>query len=342
MARPAHLILAPRPNQLSARYDFGCIVSQSDRFRHVLELGRTAARNDLVVVLSGETGTGKELFAHSIHAASRRHAGPFVVVNCGAIPTHLVESELFGYEAGSFTGARPGGNQGRFEDADGGTLFLDEVSELPLRAQTALLRLLQEKEVVRLGGSVPRRVNVRVVAATNKPLEEEVRAKRFRLDLYYRLNVLSIALPPLRERDDDVLLLAQSFLAEATVDLRRHDLSLAPDALEALRAYRWPGNVRELRNVILRAAATAPEPLITARDLLFDRCFQEPVADGLEGEVAGSLRGAVLTSERKRFVEALSSCGWNCARTAQQLGISRTKLYRLLRKYNLSRSAAAS
>jgi transcriptional regulator with PAS, ATPase and Fis domain len=274
-----------------ARYDFDCILGQSPIFRQALERGRTAARTDLPVVLSGESGTGKELLAQAIHTAGSRRARPFVAINCGSIPEQLVEAELFGYEPGSFTGAKPTGNPGRFEDADGGTLLLDEVSELPTQAQTTLLRVLQEKEVVRLGGSRPRAVDVRVIAATNRPLGEEVHSKRFRLDLFYRLNVLPIALPPLRERADDVSLLAQAFLGEAARDVGRGELTLAVDALDALRAHAWPGNVRELKNVILRAAATAPRPRIEAQDLQFDRAAGPPAG----GE---TLWAALLRSER--------------------------------------------
>jgi transcriptional regulator of acetoin/glycerol metabolism len=343
----------PRP---STRYDFSCILGRSVALRGAVAQGSIAASNGLPVVLYGESGTGKELFAQAIHAASGL-GGPFIAVNCGSIPAALVEAELFGYEAGSFTGARRGGSPGRFEDADGGTLFLDEVSELPPPAQTALLRLLQEKEVVRLGGSTPRRVEVRVIAATNKPLDEELRAKRFRHDLYYRLNVLPISLPPLRDRGDDVCELGQVILDEAAQELGRGDLTLTSDALDALRAYRWPGNVRELRNVILRAAATAVSPRIKAEDLHFDDSVEpseavvaqpcaaaaDCVGASTEGETAtgaatGTLRETVLASERARLVEALRACEWNFVRTAKHLGISRSTLYRLLHKYELSRA----
>lgn len=343
----------PRP---STRYDFSCILGRSLSLRHAVAQGSIAASNGLPVVLYGESGTGKELFAQAIHAASGL-GGPFVPVNCGSIPAALVEAELFGYEAGSFTGARRGGSPGRFEDADGGTLFLDEVSDLPPPAQTALLRLLQEKEVVRLGGSTPRRVDVRVIAATNKPLDEEIRAKRFRHDLYYRLNVLPLSLPPLRDRGDDMCELGQLFLDEAAQELGRGDLTLTPDALDALRHHRWPGNVRELRNVILRAAATAASPQITAADLHFDENVEPSEAvlapscggdahcarTSTEGETGtgaatGTLRETVLASERARLVEALGACKWNLVRAAKQLRISRSTLYRLLHKYQLSRA----
>ncbi|HTP27348.1 MAG TPA: sigma 54-interacting transcriptional regulator [Anaeromyxobacteraceae bacterium] len=258
------------PSQRTVRYRFDCILGRSESLRHAVALARATASNDLPVVLTGESGTGKELFAQSIHAASGRASGPFVAVNCGSIPPHLVEAELFGYEPGAFTGGKREGSSGRFEDADGGTLLLDEVSELASQAQTALLRLLQEREVVRIGGSAPRRVDVRIVAATNKRLEEEVLARRFRRDLYYRLNVLPIALPPLRERGGDISLLAQTFLAEAAKGLGRPTLAFDDDAVAALLAHRWPGNIRELKNVVLRAAATAPHLRLGARDLAFD------------------------------------------------------------------------
>ena len=321
----------------SARYDFGLILGRSEPLRQAVELARTAARNELPVVLSGESGTGKELFAHSIHAASGRQAGPFVVVNCGCIPAQLVQAELFGYEAGTFTGAKPGGSPGRFEDADGGTLFLDEVSELPPQAQVALLRLLQEKEVVRLGGSMSRGLDVRIVAATNKPLREEIRAKRFRRDLYYRLNVFSILVPPLRDRGDDIPLLAQGFLSEAEAEVGRRNLTLAADAVDALRDHDWPGNVRELKNVISRAAATAPQSEVAARDLLLETGGS---ASAVRAPRAAreTLRGAVLKAERQALLDALDACEWNFVRAAQRLGINRTTLYRLLSQHGISRA----
>ena len=328
-ARPAHE--AP-----SARYRFEGILGESQARRRALDLARIATRNDLPVVLSGESGTGKELFAHSIHGGSGRAAGPFVVVNCGAIPAELVEAELFGYEPGTFTGGRREGNSGRFEDACGGTIFLDEVSELPPSAQAALLRLLQEREVVRLGGSTPRKVDVRVLAATNRPLDEEIRAKRFRKDLYYRLNVLPIAVPPLRARGEDIALLAGQFLAEAQAEVHRNDLTLSEAALDALRERPWPGNVRELKNVILRAAATAPENEIGAGDLQFDPDGSWP--EGEQTATKGTLREAVKESERTRLLDALEACAWNCTRAASQLDISRMTLYRMLNKFGISRS----
>ena len=324
----------------TARYDFGCLLGESAPFLRAVEQARVASRNDLPVVLFGESGTGKELLAHAIHGASKRRAGPLIAVNCGSIPAPLIEAELFGHEPGAFTGARQEGGRGRFEDADGGTLLLDEVSELPPQAQTALLRLLQEKEVVRLGSSLPRAVDVRVVAATNERLEDELRAGRFRRDLYYRLNVLPITVPPLRERGDDVLLLARVFLAEAGTEVGRCGLTLGRDVLQALRAHAWPGNVRELRNVLLRAAATAPLPEIAARDLLLDGVVSAP-RPGASAAAGGTMREVVRESGREALLEALDASRWNFAKAAAHLGISRMTLYRMLRRCGISRDDAA-
>ena len=327
---------APRPSS-TARYAFDRILGASPQLLRAVDYARVAARNTLPVTLEGESGTGKELFAHAIHSASARQAGPFVAVNCGAIPAPLVESELFGYEDGTFTGARRDGNPGRFEAADGGTLFLDEVSELSGPAQTALLRVLQEKEVVRLGGCAPRRVDVRIVAATNKPLEEEMRARRFRRDIFYRLNVLSMSIPPLRDRGDDVVLLARVFIAEAEAELGRAGLTLTDDAMEALRVHSWPGNIRELKNVILRAAATAPTVKIDADHLSFPIAGQMPAS---ANELARPEREAVLEAEREAILGALRECQWNFTRAADRLGISRMTIYRRAAKCGIARPPA--
>ncbi len=334
--------VAPARTQPSARYEFSRILGKSPTIQRAVELAKTAARNTLPVVLYGESGTGKELFAQAIHCASERRGGRFVAVNCGSIPSQLVEAELFGYESGTFTGARREGNPGRFEDANGGTLFLDEVSELPLQAQTALLRVLQEREVVRLGGSTPRSVDVRVVAATNKPLDEEVRAKRFRRDLFYRLNVFFIAVPPLRERgDEDLALLAEVFLKEAESEVQRPGLTLAPAALAALQAHGWPGNVRELKNVLLRAAAIAPDTCIGPQDLVLDVGAPLAYASGnASGAGAPQPRSVAPEAERDALVAILDTCSWNVARAAERIGVSRMTLYRRLHRHGISRNAA--
>jgi transcriptional regulator of acetoin/glycerol metabolism len=352
-ARPsARAAAAPGP-VARTRYGFDHVLGEAESLRHAVALARMAARNDLPVVLLGESGTGKELFAQAIHSASARGDGPFIAVNCGCIPAALLEAELFGYEAGTFTGGRKEGNAGKFEEACGGTLFLDEVSELSPQAQTALLRVLQEREVVRLGGSSPRRVDLRVLAASNKSLTEEIRAGRFRADLYFRLNVLSIPVPALRERRSDVAFLARSFLREAQAEVSRSGLSFCDDALRALAAYDWPGNVRELRNVVLRAAATAPESVIQVLDLPEEvraggaRAPRDaaPAPGPALGPAAGlAPPGAPAAPavagddpDREALLRALEASSWNVARAAQALQISRMTLYRWLRKYGIQR-----
>jgi transcriptional regulator with PAS, ATPase and Fis domain len=254
-----------------------------------------------------------------------------VAVNCGSIPESLVEAELFGYEPGAFTGGRRDGSAGKFEQASGGTLFLDEVSELSPTGQTALLRVLQESEVVRLGAGARRRVDVRVVAASNKALRGEVAQGRFREDLFYRLDVLSITVPPLRQRVEDIPGLAQAFLGQAEAEVGRSGLSFSDEAIAALQAFTWPGNVRQLRNVVLRAAATAPRQQIEAADLPPDvrlPAAASPAAPGLAPAGGG---------EAQALASLLESCEWNVARAAAELGVSRMTLYRRLQRHGLSR-----
>lgn len=315
------------PARRATRYDFESILGRSASFRRAVEQARAAATNDLPVVLSGESGTGKELFAQAIHAGSGRSGGPFVALNCASIPATLIEAELFGHEGGAFTGAARDGKAGRFEDAHGGSIFLDEVSELPLPAQGALLRVLQEREVVRLGGGVPRPVDVRVVAATNKALDTLVQTGLFRRDLYYRLNVLPIAVPPLRERGEDVVLLAGAFLTSAESEVGRSGLSLSAAAVTALRAHPWPGNVRELRNVILRAAATSAGDELGPAELVLERIDAAEPAAAVSPRVARPPRSS-RRLVRQDIEEALRECQGNFTRAAAHLGVSRMTLYR--------------
>ncbi len=333
--RPARGAAALEPAAVS-RYSFEHVLGASDGIQRVVALARTASRNDLPVVLLGESGTGKELFAQAIHAGSARRDGPFIAINCGCIPSALLEAELFGYEAGTFTGGRDEGKAGKFEEASGGTFLLDEVNELPPQAQTALLRVLQEHEVVRLGGSTPRRVDVRVIAASGKSLSREIEARRFRADLYYRLNVLSIELPPLRDRRSDVPLLARSFLSQAEAVVAHPGLSFSDEALRVLASHDWPGNVRELRNVVLRAAATAPTDVIEAQDLPAE--LRATAARALPPERApGAAASTALEHDRETLLGTLDACSWNVARAAQTLQVSRMTLYRWLRKYGIER-----
>jgi transcriptional regulator of acetoin/glycerol metabolism len=310
-----------------ARYVFDDIVGASPRMAEAIALGRMVAASELPVLIAGESGTGKEMMAQSIHNASERSAAPFIAVNCGSIPEGLVDSEFFGYEEGAFTGARRGGNAGRFEQAHRGTIFLDEVSELSPRAQAALLRVLQEKEVLRVGAGTPRRVDVRVIAATNRDLTSELKANRFRSDLYYRLNGMVIRLPVLRERPNDVAILAGRFLEELP---GRACLSLSDAALNALTAYRWPGNARELRNVVHRAAIMARGATIEVDNLPDE-------VRAMANDCAAVDVGSSCSSERARILAVLGECHGNVAEAARRIGVSRMTLYRKIRKWSLSR-----
>ncbi len=251
----------------SAKYTFSSIIGESAPMRKMIETSKKAAQNDSNVLILGESGTGKELIAQSIHNASQVANGPFVAINCAAIPNSLVESELFGYEKGAFTGAEREGRPGKFEMADGGTIFLDEIGDMPYEVQAALLRVLQSKEVVRIGGKYPKPVNIRVIAATNQNLLDAVAQKTFREDLFYRLNVLTISVPPLRERGpDDIALLISHFVG--LYNKKRHtDISVAPEVYEILKCYSWPGNVRQLENTVERAITLCSDNMITSDDL---------------------------------------------------------------------------
>ncbi|RKY60358.1 MAG: hypothetical protein DRP94_00795 [Candidatus Latescibacterota bacterium] len=302
--------------QEKARREGLLVGGRSPAMRKVLELIDKVAPTDATVLVLGESGTGKELVARRIHHTSPRRDKPLVAVHCATFPENLLESELFGYERGAFTGANRR-KVGHFEYADGGTIFLDEVGELPASVQAKLLRFLQERQFTRLGGVEPVRVDVRVIAATNRDLEREVREGRFREDLFYRLNVFPIELPPLRERREDIPLLVEHFLRQRN---RPPDV-VSPEAMEALLAYDWPGNVRELENVIERALILAGEGRITPDLLPFGR----PKA-GAKVELPDE--GVNLEEvERELITQALEKAGWNKAKAAKLLGITRRRLY---------------
>jgi DNA-binding NtrC family response regulator len=289
------------------------------------------APTDTTVLIRGETGTGKELVAREIHRRSQRVDGPFIRTNCAALSEGVLESELFGHEAGAFTGASKA-RQGRFEQADGGTLFLDEIGDLSPNVQVKLLRVLQEREVERVGGSRPIAVDIRIVAATHQPLEERIAQGRFRQDLFFRLNVLPIHLPPLRERPEDIEPLARAFLARFAGELGKV-LEPAPAMLEALEAYDWPGNVRELRNVLERAAVLAPEQgQLLPDDVVFDlpSAAPKPVA------ASGSVFQEIREEEAHRIREALRSSNGSRARAARLLGMPRTTLNDRIRKLEIT------
>jgi two-component system nitrogen regulation response regulator NtrX len=285
------------------------------------------------VLIFGENGTGKELVARSIHSLSHRGAGPFVEVNCAAIPEELIESELFGHVKGAFTGA-VSDRRGKFEVADGGTLFLDEIGDMSLKTQAKVLRALQEQVVEPVGGTSGVKVDVRILAATNKDLPAEIRAGRFREDLYFRLNVIPIFVPPLRERDADVALLAEHFMAELAREYGRRPKHLDSGAATGLSSYRWPGNVRELRNVIERLLIMVPGDTIAFGDLAF---LDGAVAAAVEAEGAPpvSLHDARERFERDYILRALATQQGNISRTAEILGVERSNLYRKMRAFGI-------
>lgn len=304
-------------------------IGQSVEWRNVLRKGALVAATETTVFLQGESGTGKEVVARFIHQASTRKEGPFVAINCAALPEQLLESELFGYERGAFTGAHQA-KPGQVELASAGVLFLDEVSEMSLAAQAKFLRVLQEREFRRLGGTRPLSVNARVIAATNRDLREAVERGTFRDDLYYRLQVFDIRIPPLRDRISDIPLLTRSFLRDLGRSFGRPPSELTPEAETMLLAHSWPGNVRELRNVLERAAILADGGLIAPEHLSLCSRFLAPSGTTTD----------LRATERRTIQQVLRETDWNKAKAARRLGLTRTQLYVRLRKYDLDATAS--
>jgi transcriptional regulator with PAS, ATPase and Fis domain len=308
----------------------------------MLRLKRTAsqaAKGRSTILIRGESGTGKELFAQAIHADSGRRNGPFISVNCAAIPEHLLESEFFGYAPGAFTGAKRNGKPGKFELAHGGTLFLDEIGDMSPSLQAKLLRVLEEKEFYRVGGTERIHVDVRILAATHRPLEELVARGLFREDLFYRLNVIALEIPPLRDRGDDILLLARKFLRELNLELGTAVTGLDPLVEKAFLQYHWPGNVRELRNTIERAVTFAEAGVVRLDDLppgIRNRLEATSVEKRNETPSAATWKHARELEEREMIRRTLESCSDNKSHAAKQLGMSRSTLYEKLKKYQLS------
>ncbi len=331
-------------SELADRYSFDNIVGRSDAMKGVFSVVQRVARTRTNVLISGETGTGKELVARALHFASARAEAPFLVINCGAIPEQLMESELFGHKKGSFTGAT-GDKKGMFVEAEGGTLFLDEIGELPLALQVKLLRVLQERRVKPIGGVHEREVDVRIIAATNRDLEDEIDRDRFRQDLYYRLNVIEIHIPPLRERREDIPFLVQHFVGKFNAEMDKGLRGSTPEALDALMAYHYPGNVRELENIVERAATFE----------LGDRLSKESLPPALAGRTppqrvnvaAGGFsipeEGVVLDEilaeiEKKYLRSALEKAGGVRTEAAKLLGMTFRSIRYKLDKYGITDS----
>ncbi len=309
-----------------AKYTFSQFLGTSDVVRQVKKLARRAAQMDSTVLLMGETGTGKELLAHAIHAASVRALKPMVGINVAAVPEALLEAEFFGVAPGAFTGADPRGREGKFQLANGGTLFLDEIGDMPLSMQTKLLRALQEKEIEPLGSNKVLRIDVRIIAATSRDLAALVRANLFRADLYYRINVVPITLPPLRERGEDIDVLAESILDRLRLRLGEGPRELDRSAFEALRTHDWPGNVRELHNILERVCTLVEAPVLTAEH--FAAILPQTAAPAAAIAAPSlQLAAAVNQAERSAIAAALEQSQGNKSAAAKLLAISRASLY---------------
>lgn len=308
------------------------VVGKSEVFLSALYKCYKASFSNVPILLLGESGTGKEKIAQTIHKSSNRADKPFLAINCGAIQKELIGSELFGYESGTFTGAAKGGKKGKFEEADGGTLFLDEIGEMPLDLQVHLLRVLQEKEVTRLGGSKLISVNVRVIAATHKDLYDLCKKGLFREDLFFRLNVVTVKIPPLRERKEDFALLTDYFLKQFAQKYEKNSLSLSEETMNYFLEYTWPGNIRELQNVLEHAAIFCTSSIIGLNDLP-DYLIENKLKSDTNKKCTGLT--LIETEERKMLIQLLEKYDWNLSAVAKTMNIARSTLYRKLKKYEL-------
>jgi len=319
-----HLFLK---EQYRERTRFENMIGQALPMQRVFDFVQDVAPTDATVLITGETGTGKGLAAKAIHTKSPRSEGPFVVVNCGAFPEHLLESELFGYQKGAFTDAKAT-KKGRLELAHGGTLFLDEIGEISMRMQIDLLRILEDRIFYRVGGTQPIEADFRVIAATNRDLQEAIRERIFRQDLYYRLNVISFAMPPLRERKQDIPLLAEHFLRRFSQETNKDIDQISREAMDEMMLYDWPGNVRELENAIERAVVVGKGRRVTPRDL--------PIFRPEEVEVPAT--DSLNEVEKAHIIRVLNKYGWNISRAARILGIDRSTLYKKIERYSIQRA----
>ncbi len=306
-----------------ARFTFNDIIGNSPKLKEAIRIAQIASRTSSSILIQGETGTGKEMFAQAIHFASHFSKGPFVALNCGAVPRDLAESELFGYEPGAFTDASKNGRPGKFELADGGTIFLDEIEELPPAIQTKLLRVIENKVITRVGGTKSLRVNVRIIAATNKNLEELIRMNSFRRDLYYRLNVIQITIPPLRERKEDIPLLLEHFVRVFSEEFGKEIKRIDRSFVEPLLEYNFPGNVRELQNIVERAVNLASSGVLTG-DLLPENIFEE------KSDVPN-----FNDLKKEAVIRALRESNFNISVASRKLGISRPTMYKLIKQFHI-------
>ncbi|WP_331704475.1 sigma-54 interaction domain-containing protein [Tepidanaerobacter acetatoxydans] len=306
-----------------AKYKFSDIIGESDVLLKTKEKAKKYAATNGTVLIIGESGTGKEMFAQSIHLESERRNGPFVAVNCTAIPQNLLESELFGYQGGAFTGARKEGKSGLFTEAHGGTIFLDEIGEMSTELQVALLRVIQEREVRPVGSNKVIPIDVRIIAATNKDLLQEIQKGAFRRDLYYRLNILKLKVPALRERKEDIKLLSRYFVSKISLKYKKV-VSITEGALDRLQRYSWPGNIRELENII-------ESLIVLADDIITEAQVDELIGENVEEDAEN--KDSLEIIKNKHILKVLSECGGNQTLAAKRLGISRTHLWRLINNY---------
>jgi two-component system NtrC family response regulator len=321
---------------VSRKFGFENILGHAPKLLHVLDVAARAAQSDATVLINGETGTGKELLAKAIHFNSPRSSKPFVAINCGAIPRDLLESELFGHVKGSFTGAIAH-KKGRLEMADGGTLFLDEIGEMPPELQVKLLRVIQEREIDKIGSNAPQKIDVRIVAATHRNLLNMVEDGAFREDLFYRLAVIPLELPPLRDRSVDIPTLVEFFFARAKEKNRRANLQLAPELMSYFSAYRWPGNIRELENIMERIVVLAEGPLVRLTDLPGSLTALAPKDNAMQIDMPET--GISLESVEKDLIRrALEKYDWNQSQAARYLDISRKTLIYRMEKHNLEKT----
>ncbi len=321
----------------ASRYTFESIIGHSGLILQAKTLALQAAETNSAVIITGESGTGKELFAHAIHQASQRRNNNFIKVNCASIPNELIESELFGYESGSFTGADKNGKPGKFELSHRGTIFLDEIGDMPLKMQVKLLRVLQEKEIERIGGRKPKKIDFRLICATNRNLEKMISSNEFRLDLYYRINIINIYLPPLREIREDIPLLFNHFLKELAREKRQEIREVLPEAMRVLQNYSWPGNIRELRNIAERALIVSRGSQLKLEDM--PPALQETVDLPIsKNQPLPMLKDLLEKTEKRAIIQSLKLANNNKAKAAQLLGIHRTGLYQKMNKHNIQSS----